>query len=245
MTIGLHARVAARMYQSAVDALKAVLPTPPGHWRFPTLRALAALLLSYDANITPEDAAHRIDTCIREMTERHAVMLGKSMDSGLSSSAAESGATMFGFEHLFSDDFCSDPAFLNCEALGEKPIREFLKTIADTAGSTPSRLVAETYGQEFTGTERQLVIALNRSLMIPLQHDGDFTHLPGERGVLGWKIQRCKDRGPRAYFKVVNIGAQHVAHPAVTGMEEPNNPFFKDPDARNTGGDSGQDPAVP
>lgn len=227
MLTGLHARVAGRMYQELVTQARASLPTPPGHWRFVTLRALASVLLAYDENITPEQASVRIDQTIRDLTERHQVMLGKAMDSGLSASAAESGSTLFSVDHLFSDDFCSDPAFLACEALGLQPVREFLRTIADEAGSTPSRMVAEAYGQEFTGTERQLVLALNRSLLTRLTTPGDSLRLTGHRGLGHWHIERGTDLGARSRFRVVLLTPNQVVQPDITAIQDSTvTPFF-------------------
>jgi hypothetical protein len=223
---GLHARVAGRMYQDLVSQVKATLPTPPGHWRFPTLRALASILLSYDENIPVEQAAERIDLAVKAITERHLVALGKAMDSGLSVSAAESGSTLFGVDHLFSEDFCSDAAFLACEALGTQPVREFLKAICDWAKLSPAKLVADVYGAEFTGTERQLVLSLNKSLTARLTRSGDLYRLPGHRGDLGWHIERGADLGTRARFHLVSLTPNQIAQAPVTAMDDSTiNPF--------------------
>jgi hypothetical protein len=232
MLTGLHARVAAVMYGPLVELAKASMPYPPHHWRFHTLRALASVLLSYDANISPAAASVRVDLGMQAMAERQTVMLGKSMDSGLSSSAAESGSTMFTFEHLFSDDFCADDAFDMCVAMGSKPIRDLLRTISDHANSSPARMVADAYGAEFTGTERQLVLALNQSITKACQKPGDVLNISGTRGFMGWHIIRDVDRGNRPHYHLQQLTI------AQTHLDDPFLATEKDTSAHDTGVDA-------
>jgi hypothetical protein len=201
----LHARAIALLYGASVEQAKLAIPYPPKHWRFHTLRALASLLLSRDENLTLADASVRIDNMIDQMVSRHTDMLSKSMDTGLSASAVESGSVLLGYQHLFSEDMMNDDVFVLAQSLGARPVRDYLKLAADAVAMTPARLVGETYGKDFAGTERQLVLALNRSLVSAMPNIGDYVPLPGQRGTDGWIVVRLPDYGNRMRIEIKHI----------------------------------------
>lgn len=182
----LHARAAALMYSGVVELTKDTLAYPPEHYRFHTIRALAVLLLSRAENLTTTAATQRIDTVATQIIARHQEQLIRSMDTGLSVNAAESGTAMFTFDHLFGPDVMDDDVFLSAGALGNRPIRDFLRLACDQRGMSAARMVGETYGEDFTGSERQLVISLNRSLVKALANGP--AKLQGQRGLDGWHV---------------------------------------------------------
>ena len=186
----LNARAAALVYAGVVELTKNSLDYPPDHYRFHTIRALAVLLLSRSENIGLDIATQRIDTVHRQMIARHQEQLVKSMDTGLSVNAAESGTAMFTYEHLFGEEIMDDDVFVQAGALGNKPIRDYLRLAADSRGLKASGMVGESYGEDFTGSERQLVISLNRSLQRALANGP--VRLAGQRGLDGWYVT-CKN----------------------------------------------------
>lgn len=186
----LHARAAALMYGGLVSLTKDQLAYPPEHYRFHTIRALAVLLLARAENLTVDVATTRIDSVHAAIIQRHMEQLIKSMDTGLSVNAAESGTAMFTYDHLFGPDVMDDDVFVQAGGLGNRPIRDYLRLASDARNMSASRMVGESYGEDFTGSERQLVISLNRSLIKGLANGP--VKLGGQRGLDGWHVS-CKD----------------------------------------------------
>lgn len=199
----LHARAAALLYAGVVTMAKSQLAYPPEHWRFHSLRALAVLLLARAENVALDVATARVDAAHKEMSVRHHAMLVKAMDTGLSLNAAESGSAMFTFDHLFGEDLMSDDIFMAASALGERPIKDFLRLAADQMGMSASRMVAENYGDDFSGSERQLTISLTRSLMKAVT--AGPAKLAGHRGLDGWHITCANPSDIRPKFALERL----------------------------------------
>lgn len=218
----LHARAAALLYAGVTEITKDSLPYPPEHYRFHTIRALAVLLLARSENLPLDIATKRIDDVHLSIIKRHQEQLVKSMDTGLSVNAAESGTAMFTFDHLFGYDIMDDDVFLQAAALGNRPIRDYVKLACDSRGVSAQRLVGETYGDEFTGSERQLVIALNRSLQAALANGP--AKLAGQRGLDGWHVTSKNLSDIRPKYALERIGAGSGFSAPVQG------PVFQIPD---------------
>lgn len=219
----LMLRVYAALVAPDVADATLLLPSPGEHaWRYPTMRALASLLLANEESIPLADAAARIDGDVAAASKRSMVHTKEAHRHGIT---ADSTSVVFGIEQVFSEQFCSED-ILNAAAV-EFPsgwsATALLRFIA-VRSEAPSILAhaLATVPLPKRATQPDLVRAFVQDLAAQLADPAALLVVPGQTAV--FVTHAPKKSGVQQYqFDVHNPGS--IKQQPVTRAPDLGNPF--------------------